>query len=226
MGHRGSTPSCASGKTPGAPANVSSVSCVRRASRASIDARAGAAPDETRRQIPPRISSVASSIPKARTDCGSWTSPNTRPQRASSTWPSSSTPGADAWWAGRSRTTSALSLSSTRCRWPSGVAVRHRTRRWHIRTTGLSTRLGPLADVCAARGCWVRWERSATVSITPWPSRFGTLQLELLDEHRWTSRQHLALAVFDWIESWYNPKRRHSYCKMLSPVDYEAASAA
>ena len=57
-------------------------------------------------------------------------------------------------------------------------------------------------------------------------SFFGTLQLELLDEHRWTSRQHLALAVFDWIESWYNPKRRHSYCKMLSPVDYEAASAA
>jgi putative transposase len=57
-------------------------------------------------------------------------------------------------------------------------------------------------------------------------SFFGTLQLELLDEHRWESRQHLALAIFDWIESWYNPKRRHSYCKMLSPVDYEAASAA
>jgi putative transposase len=54
-------------------------------------------------------------------------------------------------------------------------------------------------------------------------SFFGTLQLELLDEHRWESRQHLALAIFDWIESWYNPLRRHSYCQMLSPVDYEAA---
>lgn len=54
-------------------------------------------------------------------------------------------------------------------------------------------------------------------------SFFGTLQLELLDEHHWTSRQHLALAIFDWIEVWYNPKRRHSYCNMLSPVDYEAA---
>ena len=53
-------------------------------------------------------------------------------------------------------------------------------------------------------------------------SFFGTLQLELLDEHRWESRQHLALAIFDWIESWYNPKRRHSYCKMLSPVDYRS----
>ena len=57
-------------------------------------------------------------------------------------------------------------------------------------------------------------------------SFFGTLQLELLDEHRWTTRQHLALAVFEWIEAWYNPKRRHSYCQMLSPVDYEAAHAA
>jgi putative transposase len=57
-------------------------------------------------------------------------------------------------------------------------------------------------------------------------SFFGTLQLELLDEHRWENRQHLALAIFEWIEAWYNPKRRHSYCNMLSPVDYEAGHAA
>ena len=57
-------------------------------------------------------------------------------------------------------------------------------------------------------------------------SFFGTLQLELLNEHHWESRQQLALAAFEWIEAWYNPKRRHSYCKMLSPVDYEAAHAA
>ncbi len=53
-------------------------------------------------------------------------------------------------------------------------------------------------------------------------SFFGTLQLELLDEHRWENRRQLASAVFDWIETWYNPHPRHSYCKMLSPVDYEA----
>ena len=54
-------------------------------------------------------------------------------------------------------------------------------------------------------------------------SFFGTLQLELLDEHRWDTREQLALAIFDWIEGWYNPRRRHSYCGMLSPADYEAA---
>ena len=31
---------------------------------------------------------------------------------------------------------------------------------------------------------------------------FGTLQLELLDEHRWDTRKQLALAMFDWIETW------------------------
>ena len=37
-------------------------------------------------------------------------------------------------------------------------------------------------------------------------SFFGTLQLELLDEHRWESRQQLAQAIFEWIEAWYNPE--------------------
>ena len=57
-------------------------------------------------------------------------------------------------------------------------------------------------------------------------SFFGTLQLELLDEHTWSTRKQLALAIFEWIEAWYNPRRRHSYCKMLTPVDYETAHAA
>ena len=57
-------------------------------------------------------------------------------------------------------------------------------------------------------------------------SFFGTLQLELLDEHHWHTRDELALAIFDWIETWYNPRRRHSYCQMLSPIDYETETAA
>jgi len=52
-------------------------------------------------------------------------------------------------------------------------------------------------------------------------SFFGSLQLELLDEHRWDTRDQIANAIFDWIECWYNPKRRHSYCRMLSPIDHD-----
>ena len=54
-------------------------------------------------------------------------------------------------------------------------------------------------------------------------SFFHTLQLELLDTQHWTSRRQLALAIFEWIEAWYNPSRRHSSIQMLSPIDYEQA---
>jgi len=55
---------------------------------------------------------------------------------------------------------------------------------------------------------------------------FGTLQLELLDEHHWERHQQLALTIFEWIEAWCNPKRGHSYCNMLSPVERRGRHAA
>jgi len=55
---------------------------------------------------------------------------------------------------------------------------------------------------------------------------FSSLQRELLDQHHWTTRAQLATAMFEWIECWYNPHRRHSYCDGLSPIDYETAQAA
>ncbi len=56
----------------------------------------------------------------------------------------------------------------------------------------------------------------------------GSMQLELLDRQQWHTRQELANAIFEWIEAWYNPRRRHSALGNLSPVDYERhhASAA
>ncbi|WP_214406215.1 integrase core domain-containing protein, partial [Pseudonocardia lacus] len=54
-------------------------------------------------------------------------------------------------------------------------------------------------------------------------SFWGTMQLELLDSRTWRTRAELANAIFEWIECWYNPTRRHSSIQMLSPVDYEAA---
>jgi putative transposase len=57
-------------------------------------------------------------------------------------------------------------------------------------------------------------------------SFFGTLQLELLDRRQWQTRQELTLAVFDYIEAFYNPERRHSSVGDLSPVDYEALHTA
>jgi len=52
-------------------------------------------------------------------------------------------------------------------------------------------------------------------------SFWGTMQLELLDRNQWKSRAELANAIFEWIECWYNPKRRHSSIGMLSPAEFE-----
>ena len=53
-------------------------------------------------------------------------------------------------------------------------------------------------------------------------SFWGTMQLELLDTKQWETRQELANTIFEWIECWYNPKRRHSSIGMHSPVTFEA----
>ena len=53
-------------------------------------------------------------------------------------------------------------------------------------------------------------------------SFWGTMQLELLDTKEWQTRDELANAIFEWIECWYNPKRRHSSIRMHSPIAFEA----
>ena len=57
-------------------------------------------------------------------------------------------------------------------------------------------------------------------------SFFGTMQLELLDRQTWPTKTELASAIFEWIEAWYNPRRRHTAIGDLSPVDYERLYAA
>ena len=52
-------------------------------------------------------------------------------------------------------------------------------------------------------------------------SFFATLECELLDRQRFATQADARLAVFDYIEGWYNPRRRHSALDYLSPIAYE-----
>ena len=52
-------------------------------------------------------------------------------------------------------------------------------------------------------------------------SFFATLERELLNRRRFTTQIEARMAVFEWIEGWYNPHRRHSSLDYLSPVNYE-----
>jgi transposase InsO family protein len=52
-------------------------------------------------------------------------------------------------------------------------------------------------------------------------SFFATLQTELLDRQRWSTRAQLAQAIFEFVEGFYNPTRRHTSLGMLSPNAFE-----
>ena len=54
-------------------------------------------------------------------------------------------------------------------------------------------------------------------------SFFATLEREVLNRRCFKSHAEAKMAVFEWIEGWYNPHRRHSALGYRSPVNYERA---
>jgi transposase InsO family protein len=62
---------------------------------------------------------------------------------------------------------------------------------------------------------------ASSVDNTMMESFWSTMQRELLDQQRWASRNELGQAIFEWIEGWYNPYRRHSGIGDVSPIEFE-----
>jgi putative transposase len=56
-------------------------------------------------------------------------------------------------------------------------------------------------------------------------SFFASLECELLDRYTFRSHDEARLAVFQFIEGWYNTHRRHSALAYASPIQYESAHA-
>jgi len=52
-------------------------------------------------------------------------------------------------------------------------------------------------------------------------SFFATLECELLDRHRFQTQAEARMAIFEFIEGWYSPHRRHSALDYQSPINYE-----
>jgi putative transposase len=52
-------------------------------------------------------------------------------------------------------------------------------------------------------------------------SFFATLECELLDRRKFHTKAEARMAVFEFIEGWYNPSRRHSAIGYQSPINYE-----
>ncbi|QPS11415.1 IS3 family transposase [Delftia acidovorans] len=57
-------------------------------------------------------------------------------------------------------------------------------------------------------------------------SFFASLEAELIERHSFESKAQARMAVFTWIEGWYNPRRRHSGLGYLSPLNFERSQQA
>ena len=75
-----------------------------------------------------------------------------------------------------------------------------------LREEGLLPSMGSVADA---------YDNSMAESFV------STLKRELIHRHSWLSRQMARRAIFEYIEGFYNTRRRHSALGQLSPSEYE-----
>lgn len=52
-------------------------------------------------------------------------------------------------------------------------------------------------------------------------SFFATLEFEVIMQHDWRTKDEARRAIFRYIETWYNRRRRHSTLGYISPAEYE-----
>ena len=52
-------------------------------------------------------------------------------------------------------------------------------------------------------------------------SIFSTLVAELLNRRTFKTKAEAKMAIFEFIEGWYNPGRRHSTLGYMSPINFE-----
>jgi len=52
-------------------------------------------------------------------------------------------------------------------------------------------------------------------------SFFASLECELIDRRSFQTKAEARMALFTYIEGWYNPRRRHSALGRVSPVNFE-----
>ncbi len=56
-------------------------------------------------------------------------------------------------------------------------------------------------------------------------SVWATLTKELLARHAFATHAHARTAIFDYLEAFYNPIRRHSSLGHISPAEFERRAA-
>ncbi len=122
-------------------------------------------------------------------------------------------------WSMREQLDAALALqaldSAIATRHPAPGLIHHSDRGVQYACTAYRTRLaaqGMQASMSRVGDCW---DNAVAESF------FATLEFELIARYSWRTREEARRAIFAYIETWYNPRRRHSTLGYLSPAQYE-----
>jgi hypothetical protein len=105
-------------------------------------------------------------------------------------------------------------MAVTRRKPPAGV-VHHSDRGSQYTSLAFGTTLRESGLVASIGRRGDAYDNAACESV------ISTIKNELIKRRSWTSRDQARLAVFSYIEAFYNPRRRHSALGYRSPVEYE-----
>ena len=87
-------------------------------------------------------------------------------------------------------------------------------------TGPIQAALAAAGITCSMSGVGQCWDNA------PAESFFASLKKELVHDEKYQTRAQARLSIFEYIELFYNTKRRHSSLGYVSPAEYERANAA
>lgn len=108
----------------------------------------------------------------------------------------------------------AFKMASQRRR-PAGKVVHHSDRGSQYGSFDFQKALEVAGGICSMSGKGNCYDNAAMESF------FSSLKVECIQGRVYESRKQARSDLFDWIERWYNRKRRHSYLGYVSPEQYE-----
>ena len=105
-------------------------------------------------------------------------------------------------------------------RLPQAGLVHHSDRGTQYASKTYRDALAELDIVCSMSRKGSCWDNAVSESF------FSTIKHELIHRHDWETRAAASLAIAEYIECFYNTRRRHSYLGFRSTVEYERIYAS
>ena len=121
-------------------------------------------------------------------------------------------------WLGRRIVLDALRMAIA-CRRPKGVLIHHSDRGSQYTSDDYRKELARHGITCSMSSTGNCYDNAAVESF------FGVLKRERVNRVRYQTRDEARADLFEYIEVFYNRKRRHGYLGNTSPADFEEQSA-